>query len=234
MEKLQILKATAVRALHKNHYEKLYWEQGKLVCGIDEAGRGPLAGPVVAAAVIVPIGTTYRLLKDSKIMTVEERKRAYAWICKKAWFGVGIAQPDIIDQLNIYHATLRAMRRAVHQLMSIASIKPHAFLIDAMPLTMAGTAYQDYDRHSFVYGEQKSCSIAAASIVAKVTRDALMERIDPLFPLYMLRKHKGYGTPLHKQNIVKWRPSIIHRAHYVSSLTINNQHDDQTGQQSIY
>lgn len=234
MEKLPILRAAHVQTMYKNHYENIYWSQGKLVCGIDEAGRGPLAGPVVAAAAIIPSGTTYRLLKDSKLMTPEERNQAYRWICKNAWFGVGIVQPDVIDQLNIYHATLRAMRRAVNQLMSIAPIKPHAFLIDAMPLSMGGTAYQSLERHSFVYGEQKSCSIAAASIVAKVTRDALMERMDPLFPAYMLRQHKGYGTPFHKKKVLEHRPSLIHRTKYVSSLVVEVSSGDQSSQQSLF
>lgn len=233
MEKLRVLRAKAVRALYKNHYEHLYWEQGKLVCGIDEAGRGPLAGPVVAAAAIIPMGTTYRLLKDSKIMTEEERNKAYAWLCKKAYFGVGIVQSEAIDRLNIWHATIRAMRRAVMQLMSIAPIKPSALLIDAVPLDVFGTAHQDIDRHSFVFGERKSISIAAASIIAKVTRDAIMKRMDPLFPLYLLGQHKGYATPTHKRYVIKHRPSIIHRVNYVAPL-FSNSTDNQEEQQSIF
>ena len=232
MEKLRVLRAKTVRSMRKNHYEALYWEQGNLVCGIDEAGRGPLAGPVVAAAAIIPINTTYRLLKDSKIMTEEERNKAYAWLCKHAWFGVGIVQPEIIDHINIWHATITAMRRAVTQLMSIAPIKPSALLIDAVPLDLFGTAYQDIERHSFVFGERKSTSIAAASIVAKVTRDAIMKRVAPLFPLYALGQHKGYATPSHRAHVLQHRHSIIHRINYVETIVQKNQEDD-AHQQSL-
>ena len=232
MEKLKVLKSRSVAKMPKNFYENAYWKRKKLVCGVDEAGRGPLAGPVVAAAAMVPIGTSYRLLKDSKVMTEQERLRAFSWICKKGWYGVGIVQPNAIDRLNIWHATLRAMRRAVIQLLSTVPVQPEALLIDAMPLDMRGTVYADVPVHSFVYGERKSCSIAAASIVAKVTRDAIMKRIDPLFPAYALCQHKGYSTPLHKKRVSLYRPSIIHRMSYVP-LKAEKRDNDEADQQQF-
>ncbi|HEV2916553.1 MAG TPA: ribonuclease HII [Candidatus Babeliales bacterium] len=223
MEKLSILRAKAVRTLKKNHYESLYWGQGQLVCGLDEAGRGPLAGPLVTAAVIVPLGTKYYLLKDSKCMTPEERERAFKWISDNAFYAVGIVPVPVIDIINIWYATLLGMRRAVMQLMSTYSARPAAFLVDAMPLSMKGTSYADIPVHAFVYGERLSCSVAAASIVAKVIRDRIMEKTHPLFPLYNFDKHKGYATPTHRGYIQIYNRSLAHRITYMPSLNIANQ-----------
>jgi ribonuclease HII len=218
MEKLQILRAKTVQKLRKNHYESLYWQQGLLVCGLDEAGRGPLAGPVVIAAVIVPIETKYRGLKDSKCMTQEERERAFKWICANAYYAVSIISPLVIDRINIWHATLLGMRRAVIQLLTSNACQPAAFLVDAMPLSMKGTAYEQLPVHAFVFGEKLSCSVAAASIVAKVVRDRIMRDTHPLFPLYNFHKHKGYATPIHRTYIQEHNRSLAHRITYMPSL----------------
>jgi ribonuclease HII len=221
METPHILRAKAVRMLRKNHYESLYWQKGLLVCGLDEAGRGPLAGPLVTAAVIVPAGTRYHLLKDSKCMTPEERERAFKWIRANAWYGVGIVPTHVVDRLNIWHATLLGMRRAVLQLMSMNAGKPGAFLVDAMPLTLTGSAYADIPVHAFVHGESLSCSVAAASIVAKVTRDRIMVDMHSLFPLHRLDQHKGYATAEHRHHVKTYDRSLAHRISYVSSLSVD-------------
>jgi ribonuclease HII len=234
MEKLPVLRAKAVRMLRKNHYESLYWKQGTYVCGLDEAGRGPLAGPLVTAAVIVKPGTRYHLLKDSKCMTETERTRAFAWICANAWYGVGIVPAHSIDRLNIWQATLVGMRRAVLQLLSSQSIKPGAFLVDAMPLSLARSIYADIPVHAFVYGESISCSVAAASIVAKVMRDKIMEQTDPLFPLYHLKQHKGYATTEHRAYLKEHNRSLAHRISYMSSVESDDiKGDDVWYQQQL-
>jgi ribonuclease HII len=218
MEKLKILRANEVATLSKNCYESLYWKKNLLVCGLDEAGRGPLAGPLVAAAVILPNGTKYRLLKDSKIMTPQERERAFIWICANAAYGLGIVPLYHIDQHNIWHATLWGMRRAVLQLLYGTKIQPGAFLVDAMPLSLMGTPYERIPVHAFVYGEQLSCSVAAASIVAKVVRDRIMEYMAPCFPLYKLEKNKGYATSEHCEYLQQHGQSLAHRVSYMTSL----------------
>jgi ribonuclease HII len=214
MEKPLILRASAVKRLKKNHYESIYWSEQLFVCGLDEAGRGPLAGPLVTAAVILPLHTKYALLKDSKCMTAQEREKAFAWIKRHAWYGIGIVPSHRIDAVNIWHATLLGMRRAVLQLMSTAPMKPGAFLVDAMPLSLSGTVYAEIPVHAFVFGESVSSSVAAASIVAKVVRDRIMTNMDPLFPFYQLEQHKGYCTLLHRELVKKYGRSLAHRIHY--------------------
>ena len=117
---------------NKNHFEKAAWDQSNRVVGIDEVGRGCLAGPLVTAVVILPIGNVNRMLKDSKLMEHEERVKAYAWITKHCWYGVGIVHNRIIDQHNIYRATLIAMKRALVNLLATSDQYPAAILVDAM------------------------------------------------------------------------------------------------------
>lgn len=214
----------------KNHFEKEAWALSNLVCGIDEVGRGCLAGPLVTAAVILPAGKTSPLLKDSKIMTPEERLKAYLWIEKNCWYGLGSVHHRLIDKHNIWHATLIAMKRALINVLSIAPSLPSAILIDAMPLQMFDTGY-DIPVYYFPFGESKSSSIAAASIVAKVRRDAMMTRAETVFPGFYLGQHKGYGTPLHKQILrEKESPLIIHRKHYIKGVLEvdeRHEHDEQ-------
>jgi ribonuclease HII len=218
MEKLKILRANEIATLSKNCYESFYWKKNLLVCGLDESGRGPLAGPLVTAAVILPNGTRYRLLKDSKMMTPQERERAFIWICTNAVYGFGIVPLHRIDQYNIWHATLWGMRRAVLQLLYDTHIQPGAFLVDAMPLSLMGTSYEKIPIHAFVHGEQLSCSVAAASIVAKVIRDRIMEHVAPCFPLYKLEKNKGYATLEHYAYLQQHGQSLAHRVSYMTSL----------------
>ena len=217
----------------KNAFEAASWSNNRVVCGIDEVGRGCLAGPLVTAAVILPPHTSYRMLKDSKIMTEEERLKAYAWIIKNCWFGIGIVHNRIIDQHNIWQATLIAMKKAVVHVIATSPYKPNLILVDAMPLTLTDTSYHGIPVHHFTQGERRSSSIAAASIVAKVRRDAMMHRYDTLFPGYYLASHKGYSTKKHMDSLTIQRQSIIHRTSFLGNLDIFNEVADEQQQQTL-
>lgn len=207
---------------NKNYFETLAWQKGQLICGLDEVGRGCLAGPVVTAAVILPPGKISRHLKDSKVMAPQERLAAFEWIEKNCWYSFGIAHHRLVDEHNVWHATLIAMKKALVHLLATAPHKPCQVITDAMPLNLGDTAYRDIPVYYFPFGERRSSTIAAASIVAKVKRDSLMQRMDTLFPGYFLANHKGYGTPTHKKIITENKTSlIIHRASYLSTIYHN-------------
>lgn len=218
---------------NKDYFEKQAWESQKLVCGIDEVGRGCLAGPVVVASVILHPHKKSRLLKDSKLLTRTERLKGYRWILKNSWYSTAIIHNRAIDTLNIYYATLQAMRRATLQLLSICPIQPGSILVDAMPLRLERTAFEHIDVYHFPFGETKSTSIAAASIVAKITRDALMKRFEPIVPGYHLAQHKGYSTPLHKKSIATIGRSIIHRINFLDDELLQNTEDEYEEQQTL-
>lgn len=209
-------------------YEMQAWQSGSLVIGIDEVGRGCLAGPVVTAAVMLPQNTAYRRLKDSKIMDADERLLAYRWIIKHCYFGIGIAHHRLIDEHNIWGANLIAMQKALVHLLAIAPVRPTAILTDAVPLKLFDTAYRDIPVYHFAKGEKYSSSIAAASIVAKVTRDRIMEKFDTVFPGYKLAQHKGYGTETHQEAVRSFGPSIIHRTTFLHDLLENENTEIQT------
>lgn len=204
----------------RNFYEKEAWSRDKLVVGIDEVGRGCLAGPVVSAAVVLTARRIPKIVTDSKLMTTQERETAYQWIIAHSYSGVGIVHHRFIDHENIYQSTLRSMRRALEQLMIGIPSTPGAILIDAMPLEVPF----DIPVYAFCFGEQKSVSIAAASIVAKVTRDRLMQSLDPLFPQYGLTAHKGYSTPRHKNAVRHEGASVIHRTRFIDHISHCNEH----------
>ena len=204
---------------NKNYFEHQAWQAHELICGLDEVGRGCLAGPIVTAAVILPEGKTSKLLKDSKLMTPEEREKAFAWIDKHCWYNIGIVHHRAVDHNNVWHATLIAMKKALVHLLSQAPIKPSKIITDAMPLNLFDTAYNTIPVHYFPFGEKRSSTIAAASIVAKVKRDAMMRRLDPIFPGYALGTHKGYGTPAHKKVIRESHEQlIIHRESFLTRM----------------
>lgn len=188
-------------------FERAAQERGYLrVAGLDEAGRGPLAGPVVAAAVVLPLGRHLRILsdlRDSKTLSAIQRERFYDAIraeCED--FGVGIVGERLIDDVNILQASLLAMRRAVESL----RIRPDLLLVDGLHTPRIGI-----DRQAIVRGDDRSLSVAAASIVAKVTRDAVMRRYDQQFPQYRFAEHKGYPTSDHLEAIARYGPCVIHR-----------------------
>ncbi len=218
---------------NKNYFEKASWEQKQVVCGIDEVGRGCLAGPLVTAAVILPEGKTHRLLKDSKVMTLQERLDAYKWITKNCYYGYGIVNHRVIDSHNIWHATLIAMKKALMHTLATSPRLPQVVLVDAMPLSLFDTGYKEIPVHYFPFGESKSSSIAAASIIAKVKRDMLMGKMDALFPGYNLKEHKGYSTPGHKKILFDTAHSLIHRQTFVKRLNAGAAEDDNE-QQTIF
>lgn len=199
----------------KNFYEQSFWLEKKLVCGIDEVGRGCLAGPVVTAAVILHSQKTSRLIKDSKLLLPEDRLKAYKWLQKNSFFAVGILNHRMIDHLNIYHATASAMKRAVMQLMAKVDQKPSIILVDALPLKLENF---EGDVVAFPFGESKSISIAAASIIAKVTRDKIMGQLNSVFPGYEFGKHKGYCTKQHVELLKELQQSLIHRKSFLNFL----------------
>jgi ribonuclease HII len=186
------------------HLETLLWRVGlKHVAGADEVGMGPLAGPVIAAAVVMPPGSYVDGVADSKVLTAAARERLAEEIHRRALtVGIGVVEPEEIDRLNIYQAGLCALRRAVDAL----AVVPEFVLVDGREipgLAMPQSAYPKGD--SFV------CSIAAASIVAKVHRDALMRDLDRLYPGYGFARHMGYSTRAHFAAIREYGPSPIHR-----------------------
>ena len=185
-------------------YEQKYWQSGKkYLAGIDEAGRGPLAGPVVSAAVILPQDIELPGVKDSKKISEKKREVLYGNIQKKA-LSVGIGWSDVaeIDEKNILQATYQAMRQAVGNL----NINPEILLVDGRKADI-----KHFQQESIIDGDAKSLSIAAASIIAKVTRDRMMRQFDIVFPEYGFAKHKGYGTKQHIEAIQKSKATPIHR-----------------------
>ena len=189
-------------------YEEEYGMYGN-ICGIDEAGRGPFAGPVVAGAVILAKDAEILYLNDSKKLSEKKREQLYEEIMEKAAaVGVGIVGPERIDEINILQATYEAMRTAVSNL----GIEPEILLNDAV--TIPGI---DIRQVPIVKGDAKSVSIAAASIVAKVTRDRIMVRYEEEFPGYGFASHKGYGTAAHRESIKKMGACPIHRRTFIKN-----------------
>ena len=188
-------------------YEKEYYAQGmQYVAGVDEAGRGPLAGPLVIAAVILPQAVFIAGLNDSKQLSAAKREQLYDEIIAKAVaIEVNIVSVSNIDKLNIYTATQRGMAEVLEHL----PVQPQVALIDAMPVEAKGI-----NTVSIVHGDALSASIAAASIIAKVTRDRIMERLDKLFPAYGFAHNKGYGSGAHMQAIAKFGATKWHRRSY--------------------
>ena len=174
----------------------------KIICGVDEAGRGPLAGPVVAAAVILPEEHQISGLNDSKKLTEKNRVKLYKEISDLAQISIGIVSHRIIDKNNILNATYLAMEKAILGLKT----KPDLSLIDGY-----GLPNNNIKNEGIVRGDSKVESISAASIIAKVTRDILMQKIDPIFPEFKFAKHKGYGTKYHIEILKKLKATPIHR-----------------------
>lgn len=205
--KMEALEAERQRMYGMFAYEREYEHLG-YICGIDEAGRGPLAGPVVAGAVILQKNCGILYLNDSKKLSAARREELYRQIVEEAVaVGVGYASPQRIDEINILQATYEAMREAIQKL----KIKPQILLNDAV--TIPGVSFPQVP---IIKGDAKSASIAAASIVAKVTRDRLMVEYDRLMPEYGFASHKGYGAAAHIEALKKYGPSPIHRKSFIT------------------
>ena len=180
----------------------------EIVAGVDEAGRGPLAGPVVVAAVVLPVRFRHKVLTDSKQLTEKQREALYTELTSRpdiTWT-VALAETEEIDRINILRATHEAMRRAV---LALPMLPQHA-LIDGLPVRPFPVP-----QTALVKGDSKSFSIAAASVIAKVTRDRLMMEMDTRFPGYEFSRHKGYGTPLHLERLRTQGPCEIHRRSFL-------------------
>jgi ribonuclease HII len=185
-------------------------DEVKLIAGTDEAGRGPLAGPVVAASVIFPPGIRIRGVKDSKLLTEEEREYLLPKILKKALTcAVAVVSHKEIDKINILQASLLAMSISIKRL----KIKPDLILVDGNK-----TFFSEIPSIAIIDGDAKSFSIAAASIIAKVARDRIMKRLCPRFPLYKWSQNKGYATPEHIEAIKLYGPSVWHRKTFLRKI----------------
>ena len=193
--------------------DSLYGPDVAVICGVDEAGRGPLAGPVCAAAVMLPPGLEIPGLNDSKKLTDKKRRELYDIITAQAVsYGIAFASEQEIDEINILQATFLAMERAMQKL----SPQPELALID-------GNRAKDFGLpvRTIVKGDSLSASIAAASILAKVTRDRLMEEYDAQYPQYGFAVHKGYGTKRHYEALREFGPSPIHRRTFLKKFHEN-------------
>lgn len=208
-KKLAAYQKEKERTFRMKEYERRY-ESFTYICGIDEVGRGPLAGPVVAGAVILPKDCDILYLNDSKQLSEKKREELYDIIMEKAVSaGLGYASPERIDEINILQATYEAMRQAIEGL----STRPDLLLNDAVTIPLV-----DIKQVPIIKGDAKSLSIAAASIIAKVTRDRLMVEYDHVFPGYGFASNKGYGSQAHMDAIRKYGPTPIHRRSFIKNL----------------
>lgn len=203
------LKAEIERTEQLKIYERQY-KNYHFICGIDEAGRGPLAGPVVAGAVILPKDCDILYINDSKKLSEKKRNELYETITQKAvsW-AVGIVEHDVIDKINILQATYEAMRQAINKL----AIQPDILLNDAVTIPDI-----QIKQVPIIKGDAKSISIGAASIIAKVTRDRIMQDYDKIYPQYQFGKHKGYGTKEHIDIIKEIGACPIHRKTFIKKI----------------
>ena len=209
LKKQQKLEAELLRLEGMTVYEKEYAAHG-LICGIDEVGRGPLAGPVVAGAVILPPDCRILYLNDSKKLTERRRELLYDEIMEKAVaVGIGVVSQEMIDEINILQATYEAMRQAVGKL----SVRPDVLLNDAVAIP--GLLQKQIP---IVKGDAKSLSIAAASVVAKVTRDRMMEALDEKYPAYHFASNKGYGSAAHMAALREYGPCPLHRRTFIRNI----------------
>ena len=208
-KKLTLLEKEKERLEGLKVYEKKYDSYGA-ICGVDEAGRGPLAGPVVAGAVILPGDCDILYINDSKKLSEKKREELYDVIAgrARAW-AVGIVLPERIDEINILQATYEAMRQAIGKL----TLMPKLLLNDAV--TIPGV---DIPQVPIIKGDAKSISIGAASIMAKVTRDRIMREYDSIFPQYGFAENKGYGSPAHLEALRKYGPTPIHRKSFIKNF----------------
>lgn len=209
-------------------YEKELYKEGiTLIAGTDEAGRGPLVGPVVAAAVILPKNYSLEGLNDSKQLSEKKREKFYDIIYKDAIsVGVGVVDAKTIDEINILEASRLAMKKAIQKL----SVKPEYVLSDAMKLDGINIPYKD-----IIHGDALSLNVAAASVIAKVTRDRMMVELDEKYPEYGFKKHKGYPTKEHLENVKKYGVLENYRFTYkpIRDLIINDESSDKTNEKVV-
>ena len=207
MEKLRIEKERIERL---KEYENKYWEQYEFIGGIDEVGRGPLAGPVVTACVILPKDCDILYINDSKKLSAAKRDELYEEIMEKAIsVGIGAASEERIDEINILQATYEAMRQAIEE----SKVQPQLLLNDAVTIPQV-----KIPQVPIIKGDAKSISIGAASIIAKVTRDRMMVEYDSIYPEYHFANNKGYGSAEHIEALKKYGPCPIHRRSFIGNF----------------
>ena len=203
----ELERLTKLKEIEKDLYHKGF----KNICGIDEAGRGPLAGPVVIAGVIMPEESMIEGVNDSKKVSEKKREKLYDIILEEAIsYSVAIIGQDVIDKINILNATKQGVTKVVEEL----DVKPDLILVDA--LTHIDTKGIPYD--SIIKGDAKCYNIAAASIIAKVTRDRIMRQWDEIYPQYGFINHKGYGTAKHIEALKEYGPCPIHRKSFIKNF----------------
>ena len=203
----ELERLTNLKSMEKELYDKGF----EYICGIDEAGRGPLAGPVVVAGVIMPKDSMIEGVNDSKKVSEKKREKLYDMILEEAIsYSVAIIGQDVIDEMNILNATKQGVTKVVEEL----DVKPNLILVDA--LTHINTKGIPYD--SIIKGDAKCYNIAAASIIAKVTRDRIMREWDEIYPQYGFINHKGYGTAKHIEAIKEYGPCPIHRRTFIKNF----------------
>lgn len=210
-KKLDELKKEIERSYNMRSFERKYYDMGyNYICGIDEVGRGPLAGPVVTCAVILPKDETILYLNDSKQVSKKKREELYEIIIDKALaYSIGISSEERIDEINILQATYEAMRMSIDNL----KIKPDILLNDAVKIPNV-----NIHQVPIIKGDTLSASIAAASIVAKVTRDRIMHEYDSIYPEYGFADNVGYGSAKHIEAIKKYGPTPIHRKTFIKNF----------------
>ena len=202
------------RLLKLKEEDKEFFKKGmKYICGIDEAGRGPLAGPVVVASVILPEDSMIEGINDSKKISETKREKLYDLILEEAIsYGIGIIYQEEIDEINILQAT----KKGLHEAIKSMDVKPDVILVDALTgIDTCGIPYK-----SIIKGDAKSYSIGAASIIAKVTRDRIMREWDKIYPEYGFAGHKGYGTAKHIEAIKKYGLTPIHRKTFCKNFEV--------------
>ena len=203
----ELERLTNLKSMEKELYDKGF----EYICGIDEAGRGPLAGPVVVAGVIMPKDSMIEGVNDSKKVSEKKREKLYDVILEEAIsYSVAVIGQDVIDEINILNATKQGVTKVVEEL----AVKPNLILVDA--LTHINTKGIPYD--SIIKGDAKCYNIAAASIIAKVTRDRIMREWDEIYPQYGFINHKGYGTAKHIEAIKEYGPCPIHRKTFIKNF----------------
>lgn len=208
MKDKELERLTQLKQIEKEFYQKGFQK----ICGIDEAGRGPLAGPVVVAGVIMPQDSMIEGVNDSKKIVEKKREKLYDQIIEEATsYSVAIIGQDTIDEINILQATKQGVTKVVEEL----QVTPDLILVDA--LTQIDTKKIPYD--SIIKGDAKCYNIAAASIIAKVTRDRIMRQWDEIYPQYGFAQHKGYGTAKHIENIREYGLCSIHRRSFTKNFT---------------
>ena len=213
-KKINALEKEKARSYKMFEFERKYADKG-YICGIDEVGRGPLAGPVVAAAVILPKDCDILYLNDSKQLTPKKREALYDEIMAKAVaVGVGMANEKVIDEINVLNADYEAMKQAISKL----QVKPQLLLNDAVNIPGV-----DIEQVGIIKGDTLSASIAAASIIAKVTRDRQLVEEGKKYPEYHFEKHKGYGTKAHREALLQYGVTPIHRKTFLTKILGENE-----------